>query len=67
MQIAGGRTSPRHALLAMSVASEHRGLAFGVHRALDNAGAVVGPLLASGLLAIGMAIQDILLLLIRSQ
>jgi len=56
----GLRTSPRDALLALSVAPEQRGLAFGFHRAMDNAGAVVGPLLAAWLLARGMAIRDIL-------
>ena len=46
----GLRTAPRDALLAESVPPERRGAAFGVHRAADHAGAVVGPLLASGLL-----------------
>jgi len=56
----GLRTSPRDALLASSVEPEQRGLAFGLHRAMDNAGAVVGPLLAAWLLARGMPIRDIL-------
>lgn len=38
----GVRTAPRDALLADSVAPARRGLAFGVHRASDTAGAVVG-------------------------
>ncbi len=38
----GVRTAPRDALLADSVASERRGLAFGIHRASDTAGAVLG-------------------------
>lgn len=38
----GVRTAPRDALLADSVASSRRGLAFGIHRAADTAGAVVG-------------------------
>lgn len=46
----GIRTSPRDALIAQSVPREHLGLAFGVHRKLDAAGALVGPLLAAGLL-----------------
>lgn len=46
----GVRTAPRDALLAESVAPERRGAAFGIHRASDHAGAVVGPLLAAGLL-----------------
>lgn len=42
----GIRTSPRDALLADSTTAEVRGRAFGFHNAADNAGAVVGPLLA---------------------
>ncbi|MFN4343016.1 MAG: MFS transporter [Azonexus sp.] len=57
----GLRTSPRDALLAGSVAAEQRGVAFGLHRAMDNAGAVVGPLIASALLASGMSLHDIFL------
>lgn len=57
----GLRTSPRDALLASSVGPDRRGLAFGVHRAMDNAGAVVGPLLAFGLLAAGVPLKDIFL------
>lgn len=38
----GVRTAPRDALLADSVAVGRRGLAFGLHRAADTAGAVVG-------------------------
>ena len=46
----GIRTSPRDALLADMVPPESRGRAFGLQRAMDNAGAVVGPLLAAFLL-----------------
>ena len=46
----GIRTAPRDALLAASVAPERRGRAFGIHRAADHAGAVLGPLVASALL-----------------
>jgi MFS family permease len=42
----GIRTSARDALLADSAAPEARGRAFGFHAAADNAGAVVGPLMA---------------------
>ncbi|HDH09970.1 MAG TPA: MFS transporter [Chloroflexi bacterium] len=38
----GVRTAPRDALIADSTAKERRGRAFGLHRALDTAGAVVG-------------------------
>lgn len=46
----GLRTSPRDALLAASVPAGDRGAAFGLHRAMDHAGAVIGPLLAAGYL-----------------
>jgi MFS family permease len=42
----GLRTSPRDALLAAAVLPERRGAAFAFDRAMDHAGAVVGPLLA---------------------
>src|ERR1035437_8833307 len=38
----GIRSSPRDALIADSVTPEERGKSFGVHRAMDTAGAVVG-------------------------
>jgi len=44
----GVRTAPRDALIADSIDDRHRGLAFGLHRAGDTAGAVVGLLLALG-------------------
>jgi MFS family permease len=42
----GIRTAPRDALVADSIDSRHRGLAFGLHRAGDTAGAVIGLLIA---------------------
>lgn len=42
----GIRTSPRDALIADSTYPDQRGKAFGFHRAMDHAGAVVGPLIA---------------------
>jgi MFS family permease len=42
----GIRTSPRDALLSESVDKNRRGLAFGLHRAGDTAGAVLGILIA---------------------
>jgi MFS family permease len=44
----GLRSTPRDALINDSVPSEHLGKAFGFHRAGDNLGAVIGPLLALG-------------------
>ena len=57
----GLRSSPRDALLAKSVGADRRGLAFGFHRAMDNAGAVAGPVVAWLLLAIGMPLKQIFL------
>jgi MFS family permease len=42
----GIRTAPRDALVADSVTPQTRGLAFGFHRAMDTAGALVGLLIA---------------------
>ena len=41
----GIRTAPRDAMIADTVRVEQRGLAFGFHRAMDHAGAVIGPLI----------------------
>jgi len=43
----GVRSAPRDALVAAVVPPEDRGRAFGFQRAMDHAGAMVGPLLAS--------------------
>jgi len=45
----GVRTAPRDALVADSIRPEQRGLAFGLHRAADTGGALVGLLIAAGL------------------
>lgn len=42
----GIRTAPRDALVADSVTPQTRGLAFGLHRAMDTAGAMLGMLIA---------------------
>ena len=46
----GIRSSPRDALIARSVPRKQAGAAFGFHRAMDNVGATVGPLLTFALL-----------------
>ncbi len=46
----GIRTSPRDALLSQSVDEKTTGKAFGLHRTLDQLGAILGPLLATILL-----------------
>jgi len=47
----GLRTAPRDALITLSTPEEGLGRAFGVHRAMDSAGAFAGPLVAVGVLA----------------
>jgi MFS family permease len=46
----GIRTAPRDALMADSAKEGKRGLVFGFQRAMDNAGAIMGPLAAALLL-----------------
>ncbi len=48
----GVRASPRDALLSQSCNENERGKAFGFQRAMDHAGAMVGPLIASILMAV---------------
>ncbi len=48
----GIRTAPRDALISLSTPRDQLGYAFGVHRALDTAGAMLGPFAAFGLLLI---------------
>lgn len=55
------RAAPRDALLAANIAPDQRGLAFGLHRAMDNSGAVIGPLLAWALLSGGMPLGRVFL------
>ncbi len=54
----GLRSSPRDALIA-DAAGERAGRAFGFHQAMDNVGAVFGPLLATALLAGQVPIRSI--------
>jgi MFS family permease len=48
----GLRTGPRDALIVAASPPDQLGRNFGVHRAMDTAGAVAGPLLAFGVLAL---------------
>jgi len=62
----GIRTAPRDALIASSVDESIRGRSYGFHRAMDHAGAVIGPLLAIFTLLVlfsAFEIKDSLLLL----
>lgn len=44
------RTSPRDAMIAAQATPQTLGAAFGVHRAMDATGALLGPLIAAGIL-----------------
>ena len=46
----GLRSSPRDAMIAASVPEKNRGMAFSFHQGMDHVGAVLGPLIAAGLL-----------------
>ncbi len=58
----GVRTSPRDALISGAVDDKIRGRAFGFHRAMDHAGAMIGPLAAFGLLHFGVGLRDVFLI-----
>jgi len=55
----GLRSSPRDVLIANSVSQNETGRAFGFHRAMDHAGAVVGPVIATLLLSLGWELRDV--------
>jgi len=57
----GLRTAPRDALIAAAAGPDQRGRAFGFHRSMDHAGAVIGPLLAFGLLALQADLKHVFL------
>ncbi|MBT2472269.1 MFS transporter [Streptomyces sp. ISL-66] len=48
----GLRTAPRDALISLSTPAELQGRAFGVHRAMDTTGALLGPLAAFFILSL---------------
>jgi MFS family permease len=54
----GVRSAPRDAMIADAVNIEQRGIAFGFHRAMDHAGAVIGPLIGYILVFFLVANQD---------
>lgn len=59
----GLRTSPRDAMVADAVSADQRGRAYGFHRAMDHAGAVVGPLAAAAVIGVwGQPIRNVFLL-----
>jgi MFS family permease len=54
----GVRTAPRDAMIAASSRPQQLATAFGVHRAMDTAGAMIGPLLAVTILSIAPQAYD---------
>lgn len=56
----GIRSAPRDAMIAAAVPPGERGRAFGLHRAMDHAGAVIGPLVATTLLALGCPVREVI-------
>ncbi len=50
----GLRTAPRDALISLSAPAESQGRAFGVHRAMDTTGALLGPLAAFLVLSVAV-------------
>jgi MFS family permease len=58
----GLRASPRDALIGDVTPPALHGRAYGVHEAMDHAGAVVGPLIAYALLGAGLALRNVFLL-----
>jgi MFS family permease len=56
----GLRTPPRDALIAELTLPEHRGRAFGFHRAADHLGAMMGAVAAWALLAGGTSVRDVI-------
>ncbi len=57
----GVRGAPRDALIADAAVDGQSARAFAFHRAMDHSGAVVGPLVAAGLLAYGMPLRTVFL------
>ena len=55
----GIRTAPRDALISLSSPPARLGEAFGVHRALDTAGALLGPIVAFALLGLVPGAYDV--------
>jgi MFS family permease len=59
----GIRTAPRDAMISLATPKDQLGTAFGVHRAMDTTGAMIGPLVAFALLAIAPLAFDSIFLI----
>lgn len=58
----GLRTSPRDAMISLTVPQAYRAQAFGFHRGMDHLGAALGALLAAALVALGIAVDRVFLI-----
>lgn len=58
----GLRTAPRDALIGDVTPPGRRGAAFGLHRGMDHAGAVIGPLVGAALVAAGLSLRNVFFL-----
>ena len=56
----GVRTAPRDALLSDSASADRQGEAFGLHRTMDQTGAIIGPLTATAVMVfLGWTVRDV--------
>lgn len=55
----GVRSAPRDRLIADAVPAEMRGRAFGYHRAMDNAGALLGPAIVYAMFGFGLRTRTV--------
>jgi MFS family permease len=56
----GIRTAPRDAMISLTSQPENLATSFGVHRALDTAGAMIGPFIAFGILTLSSDSYDVI-------
>lgn len=54
----GIRTAPRDAMISLTTEPDKLATSFGVHRAMDTAGAMTGPLIAFGILSLSSTAYD---------
>lgn len=56
----GIRTAPRDALISDSASKDRQGEAFGLHRTMDQTGAIIGPLTATAVMVyLGWTVKDV--------
>lgn len=58
----GFRSAPQDALIADVTTPSNRGASYGFHSAMDDAGQLLGPFLAGGLLLLGLSFKSVILL-----